>query len=380
MECFTKKLFYDDFYTVDFKAVVIECYRKNDNYFIILDRTLFYPEGGGQPGDNGKLNNINVLDTFYFQNSIVHLCDTPIKIGTTVIGKINWDCRYKRMQSHSGEHIVSGIIKKLYGYNNIGFSLNDSFVTMDYDGKIYENDLLNLEIETNRVIQKNLPIIINKYSSSSECNINYRSKKQINEELRIVTIPDVDDCACCGTHVKSTSEINLIHIAYHEYTNKGTRLQVVFGNRALEYIYNNECILQYTSKLLSSPKTEIPSFVKSNVNKINNLTFELTKFKRLCTDFYCENGKLIDKVFFINLNNLELDCLNYAASKLYEHTNILIISGNNFFLKFDNKLSNILNNSKNNDLYIGGGKNNFIRGILKIDVNKFIDVLNKGFV
>ena len=371
-------LFYHDFYATDFSATVLSCNKLNNAYEIILDKTLFYPEGGGQPGDVGRLNEIAVIDTYYSEDNIVHKTYNPIEPGTTVAGKINWNLRYKRMQSHSGEHIISGIIFKKYGFNNVGFHMNDNFITIDYDGKIPKDDIKILEIEFNNIIAKNLPIQKIEYANPKDCNIMYRSKKEINTTLKIINIPEVDSCACCGTHVNTTSEINLIHIISHNYYKSGTRIEVVIGLTAIEYIINTENILNSSAMLLSAPKLEIESYIKDIISNNNNNIFELNRRIRQLCDIILLGSKIIDDVLVINLIDLGNDGINYVSTKIKEDAKIIFVySDKYFFIKVNHENSiPIIDEIKKSNFINGGGRLNYLRGELKIDVSKFISFLH----
>ena len=119
----TRKLFYEDCHLTQFSALVTGCEAWKDNWAVVLDATAFYPEGGGQRGDTGTLNGIRVLDTREDGDRILHICEAPLAVGTQVTGVIDWDARFRRMQNHTGEHMVSGVIHRRYGYHNLGFHM-----------------------------------------------------------------------------------------------------------------------------------------------------------------------------------------------------------------------------------------------------------------
>ena len=232
----TQKLYYLDAHQKTFTAAVLSCIPGKHGYDVVLDRTCFYPEGGGQPGDTGSLSGVRVTDTHERGDEIVHFCDAPLAVGETVEGAIDYDRRFSFMQLHSGEHILSGIVHRRFGYENVGFHMGTDFVTIDFSGMLGPDDLAAVEAEANEWIWKNIPIRITWPSPDELAAIPYRSKKELTGQVRIVTIPDVDICACCGTHVSNTGEIGFVKIFSCVKFHDGVRLEILCGRRALQYM------------------------------------------------------------------------------------------------------------------------------------------------
>ena len=232
----TQKLYYLDAHQKTFTAAVLSCVPGKHGYDVVLDRTCFYPEGGGQPGDTGSLSGVRVTDTHERGAEIVHFCDAPLAVGETVEGAIDYDRRFSFMQLHSGEHILSGIVHRRFGYENVGFHMGTDFVTIDFSGMLGPDDLAAVEAEANEWIWKNIPIRITWPSPDELAAIPYRSKKELTGQVRIVTIPDVDICACCGTHVSNTGEIGFVKIFSCVKFHDGVRLEILCGRRALQYM------------------------------------------------------------------------------------------------------------------------------------------------
>lgn len=232
----TQKLYYLDAHQKTFTAAVLSCVPGKHGYDVVLDRTCFYPEGGGQPGDTGSLSGVCVTDTHERGDEIVHFCDAPLAVGETVEGAIDYDRRFSFMQLHSGEHILSGIVHRRFGYENVGFHMGTDFVTIDFSGMLGPDDLAAVEAEANEWIWKNIPILITWPSPDELAAIPYRSKKELTGQVRIVTIPDVDICACCGTHVSNTGEIGFVKIFSCVKFHDGVRLEILCGRRALQYM------------------------------------------------------------------------------------------------------------------------------------------------
>ena len=232
----TQKLYYLDAHQKTFTAAVLSCVPGKHGYDVVLDRTCFYPEGGGQPGDTGSLSGVRVTDTHERGDEIVHFCDAPLVVGETVEGAIDYDRRFSFMQLHSGEHILSGIVHRRFGYENVGFHMGTDFVTIDFSGMLGPDNLAAVEAEANEWIWKNIPIRITWPSPDELAAIPYRSKKELTGQVRIVTIPDVDICACCGTHVSNTGEIGFVKIFSCVKFHDGVRLEILCGRRALQYM------------------------------------------------------------------------------------------------------------------------------------------------
>ena len=232
----TQKLYYLDAHQKTFTAAVLSCVPGKHGYDVVLDRTCFYPEDGGQPGDTGSLSGVRVTDTHERGDEIVHFCDAPLAVGETVEGAIDYDRRFSFMQLHSGEHILSGIVHRRFGYENVGFHMGTDFVTIDFSGMLGPDDLAAVEAEANEWIWKNIPIRITWPSPDELAAIPYRSKKELTGQVRIVTIPEVDICACCGTHVSNTGEIGFVKIFSCVKFHDGVRLEILCGRRALQYM------------------------------------------------------------------------------------------------------------------------------------------------
>lgn len=286
----TEKLYYADAYCREFTAVVTDCRERKSGYEVVLNRTAFYPEGGGQPGDRGVLFAIEqdahaadgvqekmsavtdrvqeeaaapgdvsaectehamwsieglscmdaaaipVNDTHEKAGEILHYTDLYLAPGTIVAGKIDWDYRFDLMQNHSGEHIVSGLIHEKFGYHNVGFHMGSDVITIDLTGELTVEEMQEIERRANMLVWKNLPVDITVYDEENVKEIEYRSKKELHGEVRIVTFPEADVCACCGTHVRYTGEIGLIKLISMQKFKGGVRMEMLCGRRAAEYM------------------------------------------------------------------------------------------------------------------------------------------------
>ena len=251
----TRKLYYEDCHQKTFTAQVLGCEETEKGWAVALDQTAFYPEGGGQACDLGVLGDAKVLDVREKGETIVHLCDKPL--SGTVTGSIDWARRFDQMQQHAGEHIVSGLIHGKYGWHNVGFHVGADVVTIDFDGPIPAEELAEIEKQANEAIWQNLGIRCWYPAEDELPNISYRSKKALPWPVRIVEVPGIDRCACCGVHVKKTGEIGLIKLFSCVKFHQGVRIEMACGGRALDilsrvYEQNRQVSQAFSAKIMET--------------------------------------------------------------------------------------------------------------------------------
>ena len=273
----TIKLYENDSYIKEFTATVLSCEEKDGAYFVVLDKTAFFPEGGGQDADKGVINGVDVLDVQIKNDVIYHKVNKAFNENEEVTCSIDWETRFVRMQNHTGEHIVSGVIHSLFGYNNVGFHMNDSLVTFDVDGPLTEDDIKKIEAKANNAIYKNNSVKAIYPSPDELDNYDYRSKLDITEGVRLIEIEDTDLCACCAPHVAKTGEIGIIKIISFIPYKKGTRIEMLCGLLAL----NDYQALHTTNKsvmnMLSAKRFEIAESVERIQNELSMARVENKK-------------------------------------------------------------------------------------------------------
>lgn len=299
-----RKLFYEDINITDFEASVISCEKSDRDglYKLVLDATAFFPEEGGQSADKGffmrkeddspqrmldallgginesnnksadnsnisqgleqefspeLMNFIEVKDVQIEGEIIRHYIAQYIEPGTIISGHVDKIQRFDFMQQHSGEHIISGLVNKKYGYNNVGFHLSLNEVTLDFDGSLSPEQLNEIELAANKVIYRNLPIEISYPTKEELEKLSYRSKIEIDGQVRIVTIPGVDICACCAPHVSSTGEIGIIKITQVQSYKGGVRLHILCGERALKDYSEKQQSVSTIASDMSVKQTQI---------------------------------------------------------------------------------------------------------------------------
>ncbi len=228
----TKKLYDEDSHIRQFKARVVACQAEGSAYRVELDQTAFFAEGGGQASDRGRLGGQTVLDVQEQGDHIYHVLPGPLPVGSEVEGEIDWAFRFDNMQQHSGEHILSGLVYALKGYHNVGFHMNESLTTIDFDGPLTQEELEDLEQKANQVIYENEPVRILYPGEEELQRLAYRSKKELSGRVRIVALGSSDLCACCAPHVKETGEVGALKIVDAQHYKGGMRLTILCGARA----------------------------------------------------------------------------------------------------------------------------------------------------
>lgn len=248
----TEKLYYQDSFTQTFTAVVTSCTQENHIWAVTLDRTAFYPEGGGQPADHGVLGGANVTDTREKNGEIIHFCDKPLAVGEAVEGSIDFARRFDFMQQHSGEHIVSGILCGRFHCDNVGFHIGHDLVTIDFNAELSTDDVEMVEKLANRYIWEDHPIEVSYPSSTELENLEYRSKKALSGQVRIVSWPGADCCACCGTHMRTSGQVGVIKLISCQKFREGVRIEMAAGERALRWMNTTAGQNTMVSQLLSA--------------------------------------------------------------------------------------------------------------------------------
>ena len=289
----TEQLYYQDSYIKDFEAVVLSCIPNGNHFEAVLDRTAFFPEGGGQCADTGVLHienrEIQVFDVQERNGEIIHFIDKEILPGQTVIGELDFQERFSKMQQHTGEHIISGIVHRRFGYENVGFHLGKEEVTMDYDGPLTGEELRSVEYEANQVVAENREIKAYFPSTEELEKIPYRSKKELQGKIRIVEIQDCDICACCAPHVKTTGNVGLIKITNAIRYKGGMRLWITCGMRALEDYNQKEASVVQISNMLSAKQQEVTEAVKRLTEEIQQLKEKAAKMQEKLVMGYLES-------------------------------------------------------------------------------------------
>lgn len=253
---------------------------------IVLNRTLFFPEEGGQSCDRGILGGAQVTDVQLHGDEIVHTikCSADEAAGfvpgLALKGMIDWEHRYDNMQNHSGEHILSGLIHSRFGYDNVGFRLGSETMTLDLSGMLTPRQVLDIEREANAVVWQNLKIHCEYPDPETLHSLDYRSKREVDGPVRIVTIPGVDVCACCAPHVARTGEIGMIKIIHMmKNASRGIRLTAVCGKRALYEMEKRQSILEDVSHLTNKNQSEVADGVRHLLDENRQLSWDMKQLQ-----------------------------------------------------------------------------------------------------
>ncbi|NCB93080.1 MAG: alanyl-tRNA editing protein [Clostridia bacterium] len=298
----TKRLFYKDSFLKTFQAKVEECRQSKKGYEIRLDQTVFYPEGGGQPCDMGTLDQVRVMDVQEKDGDIWHSTKEPIEVGTCVTGEIDWERRLDLMQQHSGEHIVSGMIHERYGYDNIGFHMGEETITVDFDGEIPEEELKEIELEANRYVWENHPLDISWPTEEELAVLPYRSKKELSGDVRIVTWPGADICACCGVHVQHSGEVGQIMLISSQRAKGGVRIEMLCGGRALTYSNRVKEQNREISEMLSAKWNQTAAAVKKLQEEYQKIKFQMVGLElQKIADMVKEKAGQGDQILFVDM-------------------------------------------------------------------------------
>ena len=255
----TIKLYNDNVMLKNCQATVLACEEKDGKFFVELNQTVIFPEGGGQLSDRGKIGGVNVLHASEKDGRIWHECDAPLEVGAQVEVTLDWAVRLDRMQQHCGEHILSFVCWKLFDSNNIGFHMNEDTVTVDLDKALSEEELLQVEQESNAIIWENRPITVLNLESEEAAKLPMRKfNANLQGILRIVAVENADVCTCCGTHPPVTGMVGCLKIIRAERRKQGQRLEILCGARAMADAAKKNRILQNIATDFSAKVEEVP--------------------------------------------------------------------------------------------------------------------------
>lgn len=337
----TDKLYLKDAYCSSFDATIVsvetcdggdahgetnDANKMAQKFCVVLDRTAFFPEGGGQPSDVGTIGGVEVVDVQISDGIIKHytagILTDDIKASSKVTCKLCFKTRYERMQGHTGEHILSGIVHKRFGYDNVGFHMSSSerLITVDFNGPLTPEEIIEVELAANDAIYKNASVTAYFPSEEELATLDFRSKKELTEDLRIIRIgEDIDCCACCAPHVATTGEVGLIKIIDFYPYKKGVRIEMLAGKNALlDYIELNKKIKELM-RITSAPRTDVSRVVREKYDSYNELNYEYQKLSnRLAFAEMKLNTTHGISYAILSPEDISFDDLRYCANKILE--------------------------------------------------------------
>ena len=379
----TERLYYSDSYIKEFDAIVVSCEKLEKGYKVVLDKTAFFPEGGGQKADTGFIGESKVTDVQESDDVIYHFVDKELNASTEYNCKLDWEQRFLRMQSHSGEHIVSGVVHSLYGYDNVGFHMEEDYVTVDFSGELTREQLDEVEEKTNRYIYDNIEIECFFPNEDEIENLDYRSKLDLKEGVRLVRIGEADLCACCAPHVKRTGEIGVVKILDFMRHRGGVRIVMKSGLKAV-FDYREKYTSVYdVSVMLSSKQHEIASYVDKKIKENETLQRSFINFKMQIAENDKENLSYIGDTALFITSFYDSDMMRELANFGMTQKEIcVILSGNeesgfsyvagslNFdLMKFAKHFNSALNGR-------GGGRGTMIQGKVTATKQDIISYFN----
>ncbi len=380
----TKQLYYENSYISEFDATVLSCVKSDDYYNIILDKTAFFPEGGGQKADEGTIGDVFVFDVKEKNGEIIHFTEKPLDVGEKYNCKLDFSLRFSRMQQHSGEHIVSGIVHSLYGYDNVGFHMEESYVTIDFNGELTREQLDGIEDKANETIYKNYNINCYFPDEDKLKELNYRSKLELTENVRLVDIENTDLCACCAPHVSKTGEIGVIKILEFMRHRGGIRLVMKSGKYALLDYREKYTGVFDISNLLSAKQSEVFSAVERQKIQLENTDREFNLYKLSVAQNAKDNLEFTDDVAYYITSGFTNDMMRELANHAMNVKPLaLVFSGDdeNGFSYIAGSLSlDMKMVGKSINAYLcgrGGGKDTMIQGKVCTKKQFIIDFINK---
>lgn len=369
----TEKLYDKDSFLKEFTATVLECEPCENGWSVLLDKTAFFPEAGGQKADTGTLGGARVSDVLIREENIYHITDKPFNVGDVVTGEIDFDRRFDFMQQHSAEHIISGIAHSLYGCENVGFHLSDEIVTLDFDKVLNHEQLLKIEEIANRKVFECVNFCCYYPDDETLSKLSYRSKKELEGAVRIVEIEDTDMCACCAPHVKNAGQIGLIKLLDTEKLRGGIRIELKAGGRALADYNEKYANIKKISCDLAVAQNETASGVERLLGTLKEQKAEITALKLEKIKLKTENFKANTQTTAIFEDNFSVKDLQIFADALHkscggiravfsqnENGFLFCICGGDgfdeFFAEFKSTLS-----------VKGGGRNGMAQGTVNAD-------------
>ena len=287
------RLYYQDAYMRRGQAKVCSCEETKKGFAVTLDQTIFYPTGGGQPCDLGMIGEARVLDVSEKDEDVIHLCDRPLTVGEEYELQVDFARRFSLMQQHSGEHLVSGIVHRRFGYDNVGFHMGSDMITIDFSGELTMEQLQEVELEVNSIIWQDIPCTILYPQGEELAALPYRSKKELSGQVRLVKFGETDLCACCGLHVSTTGQIGLVKLFSTTKFHAGSRVELLCGQRALEHLNILANQNRQVSNLLSAKPVATAAAVARMKEELADCQFKLAAARNQL--FALKAAELADK-------------------------------------------------------------------------------------
>ncbi len=345
-----EKLFYLDSYMKNFTAEIEEVEERDSKYHVLLDKTAFFPGGGGQYCDLGTIDNISVVDVYEEDEKIYHVLDKKPNRIHKVKCEINWDRREYGMQHHFGQHVISACFNNEYKAKTVGFHLGSEAATVDIEGFFKEEDILKIENMCNDIIRKNIPVEFLNITKKEAKKLKIKEDlSKLSDDIRVVKIDDIDINLCCGVHVKNTLDLRVIKIKKFEKYKKATRIEFLCGTKAIEEMLKRDNYLNKICKLLSSNEEDAYKGIEKLNNKLNEVNKENRRLEEIISNY--EIKAMIEEAEKINnmsvvvkiYENKTMNYINKIANKIGEKDDVVGL----FVLINNDKLNLLFTCSKN---------------------------------
>ena len=345
-----EKLFYIDSYIKNFTAEIEEVKEVDDKFHVLLNKTAFFPGGGGQYCDLGIIDSINVLDVCVENDKIYHVLEKKPNRIHKVKCEIDWDRREYGMQHHFGQHIISACFNNEYKAKTVGFHLGKDFSTVDIEGFFKEEDILKIEKMCNEIIRENITVEFLNITKKEAKKLKIKEDlSKLGDNIRVVKIDDIDMNLCCGVHMKNTLDLRVIKIKKFEKYKKATRIEFLCGTKAIEEMLKRENYLNKICKLLSSNEEDAYKSIENLNNKLNEVNKENRRLEEIISNY--EVKEMIESAEKINnmnvivkvYENKTMNYMNKIANKIIEKENNIGL----FALKNDDRLNLLFACSKN---------------------------------
>ena len=347
-----EKLFYEDQYIKNFIAEIEEIKEVDDKYHVLLNKTAFFPGGGGQYCDLGTIDNIDVIDIYEEDNKIYHILNKkPIRIHK-VKCEIDWNRREYGMQHHFGQHVISACFNNEYKAKTIGFHLGNEFATVDIEGYFHEDDMIKIEKMCNEIIRENIPVEFLTMNKKEAKKLKIKDDlSKIDNEVRVVKFGDLDINLCCGVHVKNTLDLRMIKIKRFEKYKKGTRIEFLCGTKAINELLKRDLYLNKICKYLSSNEEDALKGIENLNDKVNKLNKENKRLEDIISSYEIQD--MINNAIKIDNKNIvtkiyedkNMNYINKIGNKITEYDNMVGL----FALKNENRINLLFTCSKNID-------------------------------
>jgi alanyl-tRNA synthetase len=363
----TEKIYYQDPYKqIITTKLVMQSQDEIGRFYVVLEETIFYPTGGGQPHDTGTINGVHVYEVEEIDGEIRHYVEQPIEILNKIVGEIDWDRRFDHMQQHSGQHLLSAAFEEVYGYKTVSFHLGKELCTIDLEIKnLNEEEANQTEDLANKIILENRLIETKWITDAELSHYSLRKELSVSENIRLVIIPNFDYNGCGGTHPNSTGQISAIKILNWEKHKNYIRLYFVCGKRVLKQLHEKQSVIQSLTSILNSPQGHMKETAKRILEQskdlektVVELMAELLQYEarsHIANIQIIQERKVVQAIF----KNRPISELQQLARSIISLTNdvlVLLISEN------EDKLQLVCSRSKE----INGNMNQLLKGVLPV--------------